>query len=177
MNKNRYTYRNIMLLQNKVLYLREKLFEKIHKYIKMMTVNSDFTSVVISINLKGFPKSFEKLNIVFNSIIELFEKFFFEKRIISCKLFTGMLGIKLVIVIKESPMILKYISYKIEKNLRFLDIDIFYNNKFISSSILGLNKKKCIICSNNYDYCLYNKRHTIRILRRITIYKIKKFTG
>ncbi|MFN3411686.1 MAG: citrate lyase holo-[acyl-carrier protein] synthase, partial [Exilispira sp.] len=128
MNKNIYNHRNIILLQNKVLKLREKLFGKIHNYIKMMTANSDFTSVVISINLKGFPKNFEKLNIVFNSIIEFFEKFFLEKRIISCKLFVSMLGLTVVILIKESPVILKYISYKIEENLRFLDIDIFYGN-------------------------------------------------
>ncbi|MFN3410977.1 MAG: citrate lyase holo-[acyl-carrier protein] synthase, partial [Exilispira sp.] len=89
----------------------------------------------------------------------------------------SMLGLTVVILIKESPVILKYISYKIEENLRFLDIDIFYGNKYISSSILKLNKKKCIICSNNYDWCLYNKKHTIRNMRRLTIYKIKKFTG
>ncbi len=58
---------------------------------------------------------------------------------------------------------------------RFIDLDLFTNaEKSVSRSDLGLPSRKCILCDDNINICLREKRHTLDEVYSHTVNSIKK---
>ncbi|MCR4422448.1 MAG: citrate lyase holo-[acyl-carrier protein] synthase [Exilispira sp.] len=168
-------HKNYKYIRSKILQSRENQYKKILKYLKGEKENTEFIIISISLNIKGFPKyNFSFLESL-KYIINFFESYFGHNNIISYKTITGISGEFLLIKIKAEPMVTKYITYNLEKKFRFLDIDIYTKNSMISSSLICLKKKRCIICNDEYDICQYKKRHTVRQLRKKVNQSIKDF--
>lgn len=173
-------HKKINKLRQQILSSRENTYGKIKSYIQeiihaSVSEKKNSCFILVSLNIKGFPKNNLKFLQSLKYFIDFVESCFSLYKIKRYKLFTGLNGFILLIVIEESPIIAKYLFYNLEKNWRFLDIDIFFNNKMISSSLIELEKKKCIICNNFFDFCRFKNRHTIRQLRKKTISLINKF--
>ncbi len=174
MEKVLINHKNYLCLRNKILSSRENQYKKILKYFQEEE-DFDYIIISISLNIKGFPKFHSAFTEILKYIIKFYENYFSPYNIKSYKMFTGISGESLLIKIKAEPMITKQITYNLEKKFRFLDIDIYTKKRMISSSLIGLKKKRCIICNDEYDICRFKDKHTVRQLRKKVNQLIKQF--
>ncbi len=175
MKKLKFNHRSLISYKEKLLISRENLYNNIKSYMDENKKGNCDTFVLISFNYPGVPKYNRYFNDAIRYLIIFFENFFTTQSILNYKLFISFAGSVLLINIKQFPIILKNICYNIEKNCRFFDIDIVANKRMITSMLVGLNQKNCIICGRNTNICRIKKKHTTRILRKRMNYLLKNF--
>lgn len=179
MKKIHFSHKKIYHLRNKILKAREKKYYKIIEFSRQ-TKNikkNYFTTIVIHLNIKGFPKNNMNFIEALKYFIKFLEPYFIPNKILKYDLLFNIDGDCLLINIDEDPMIVKYFFYNFEKNWRFFDIDIYTKKSMISSSLLGLDGKRCVICKRKYDFCKVNNKHTTRQVRKKVNFLIKKFNS
>lgn len=175
MKKRLYSHKKNKIFQYKILDSREKTYNIINNFINEKIIKDNLTLICITFNIKGLPKIIFQSISALRVLLRFYEKFYGYKSIKYTKFMNSFSGLILLIAIEGSPPSLKYMSYNIEKENRFFDIDVFYKKNYISSNLLGLSPKKCILCDEVANICIYKKTHTIRQVRKKVIFEIKRF--
>lgn len=173
--KKKWSHRNTFKLREDLLDSREMMFNKILFYMNKDKLDDLNTFIIAGLNIKGFPKYAKHFDRSLNYLLIIIETIFSSSKIKSYRVFKSIIGSFLIIEINESPIIVKNVCYNIEKNWRFFDLDIFFENKIISSNLLNFPEKLCVICQEKVSVCNRKKRHSIRQIRKKIIYLINEF--
>ncbi len=147
-----------MDIRLKILEDREKKIQLIQN--KTSKTNNFF--ITIRANICGEDKNIKITNILtplyFNKVLENFTVKSYEK-------ITSYDGDYYLVEIEDKDFIetkKKLIQLESTKMGRFIDLDLYASNqiKSISRKDLNLNSRKCIVCNDDYNVCLREKKHT-----------------
>ncbi len=147
-----------MDIRLKILEDREKKIQVIHE--KMNSTSNFF--ITIKGNICGEDKNIKITNILTSLYLNEVLKSF---NVLSYDQYSSYDGnYYLVEISDKNPVEVKKKLIYLEsiKIGRFIDLDLYSNNQFksISRKDLNLPSRLCIICNNNYNICLREKKHS-----------------
>ncbi len=145
------------------------LDERANKNKDLLSLSNKNIILSISINMPGFPKNINTtdsglkvgLSFIINSkLFDYVENIDYKKTIIGNYL---VLFVSKKIENKISLREIKKLLYSIEIENRFLDFDLYFENKAISGKDINLENKKCIVCQKDFYSCRGN--HDLNVVR------------
>ncbi len=159
-----------MDIRFKILEDREKRLEIISEKIE----STNNLLVTVKANICGDNKNIKEANIVIEYFKNKVENSF---NILSIEKIESYDGNFYLLELDEQDYLnikLRLIEVESCKLGRFVDLDLFKNGeKSISRKDLGLHPRTCIICGDNYNVCLREKRHTVDEILECTKSTIK----
>ncbi len=151
-----------------ILEAREKRFLR----VKSAFEDSSLFLIVIKANICGNDKNILEANIVLKYFLSaLFSKF----NVSSYESFTSADGsYYFVRIFDDNVFTVKKVLVELESGVygRFIDLDLHVNSgPSISRVDFGFEKRKCLICNDDYSYCMREKRHSVQ---EVVMYTRKK---
>lgn len=144
---------------NRILEDREKRFLKVLSLYEKFNLPILVGKINYPGNNKNTLEAIFAFNVLYSLLIEKFKKF-----IIFSEIDEGFDGKSIIIVLNLDKIKAKKMAVEIEENHqlgRIFDIDVYEGEKSVSRKDLGLNERRCVVCSDDARVCAREGRHTV----------------
>lgn len=143
----------------------KKILDAREERLNIITKKREKTNnllICVKVNICGNDKNIFETNIVLNHFINIIKE---EFNIINIDKYESFDGNFFLVEITENDVVTvktKLVDIENRKLGRYVDLDLYGNSqKSVTRGDLGLPKRKCIICNDDYTICQRERRHTV----------------